>query len=38
MFYAQSNGVTGKWKTVDDETGQAKSIVEISRKIRKNLR
>jgi hypothetical protein len=28
MFYAQSNGVTGKWKTVD-ETGQAKSIVEI---------
>jgi hypothetical protein len=32
MFYAQSNGVTGKWKTVDDETGQAKSIVEIYEK------
>jgi hypothetical protein len=26
-----SNGVTGKWKTVD-ETGQAKSIVEIYEK------
>ena len=32
MFYAQSNGVTGKWKTIDDETGQAKSIVEIYEK------
>ena len=31
-FYAQSNGVTGKWKTVDDETGQAKSIVDIFEK------
>ncbi|MBA5791349.1 DUF2147 domain-containing protein [Flavobacterium sp. xlx-214] len=24
--------VTGKWKTIDDETGKAKSIVEISEK------
>ncbi|MGB0789145.1 MAG: DUF2147 domain-containing protein [Marinirhabdus sp.] len=24
--------VTGKWKTIDDETGQAKSIVEIYKK------
>ncbi|EIA08392.1 DUF2147 domain-containing protein [Flavobacterium frigoris] len=32
MFYAQNNGVTGKWKTIDDETGQAKSIVEIYEK------
>ena len=28
-FYAQSNGVIGKWKTIDDESGKAKSIVEI---------
>jgi uncharacterized protein (DUF2147 family) len=28
-FYAQNNGVVGKWKTIDDETGKAKSIVEI---------
>jgi uncharacterized protein (DUF2147 family) len=32
MFYAQSNEVNGKWKTVDDETGKAKSIVEIYEK------
>lgn len=24
--------VTGKWKTIDDETGQAKSIIEIYKK------
>lgn len=28
-FYAQSHSVIGKWKTIDDETGKAKSIVEI---------
>ncbi|MBP4142416.1 DUF2147 domain-containing protein [Flavobacterium sp. I-SCBP12n] len=28
-FYAQGNTVMGKWKTIDDETGKAKSIVEI---------
>ena len=29
----QSSGdISGKWKTVDDETGQAKSIVEILKK------
>ncbi|SDX21242.1 DUF2147 domain-containing protein [Flavobacterium degerlachei] len=32
IFYAQNTGVTGKWKTIDDETGQAKSIVEIYEK------
>ncbi len=26
---ADPSGVTGKWKTIDDETGKAKSIVEI---------
>ncbi|AZZ58267.1 DUF2147 domain-containing protein [Riemerella anatipestifer] len=29
MSYAQ---IEGKWKTIDDETGQAKSIVEIFKK------
>jgi len=28
-FYAQSHSVIGKWKTIDDQTGKAKSIVEI---------
>ena len=28
---AQSAGATGRWKTIDDETGKAKSIVEITR-------
>ena len=28
-FYAQSSTVIGKWKTIDDETGKPKSIVEI---------
>lgn len=31
-FMAQAQSVTGKWKTIDDETGEAKSIVEISEK------
>jgi len=34
----QAQTVTGKWKTIDDETGKAKSIVEISEKKRKALR
>lgn len=29
IFFAQSQTVVGKWKTIDDETGKAKSIVEI---------
>lgn len=29
---AQNNSVIGKWKTIDDETGKAKSIVEIYEK------
>ncbi|MFV8332463.1 DUF2147 domain-containing protein [Flavobacterium sp. GSP14] len=28
-FYAQSHSVIGNWKTIDDETGKAKSVVEI---------
>jgi uncharacterized protein (DUF2147 family) len=28
---AQSSDITGKWKTIDDETGKPKSIVEISK-------
>ncbi len=35
FFFAltmQSQGVIGKWKTIDDETGEAKSIVEIYEK------
>lgn len=31
-FMAQAQSVTGKWKTIDDETGEAKSIVEIFEK------
>lgn len=31
-FMTQAQSVTGKWKTIDDETGEAKSIVEISEK------
>lgn len=30
--YAQSNDIIGKWTTIDDETGQAKSVVEIFKK------
>lgn len=29
IFYGQNHPVIGKWKTIDDETGKAKSIVEI---------
>jgi uncharacterized protein (DUF2147 family) len=32
IFFAQSQTVVGKWKTIDDETGKAKSIVEIYEK------
>lgn len=32
IFNAQSQSVLGRWKTIDDETGQAKSIVEIYEK------
>lgn len=30
MFSLSAQSVTGKWKTFDDETGEAKSIVEIT--------
>ena len=29
VFYSQNHTVIGKWKTIDDETGKAKSIVEV---------
>lgn len=29
IFSVSAQGVVGKWKTIDDETGQAKSVVEI---------
>jgi len=32
ILFAQSQTVVGKWKTFDDETGKAKSIVEIYEK------
>ena len=32
IFFAQSQTVIGKWKTIDDETGQAKSILEVYEK------
>ena len=32
IFYGQNGTVVGKWKTIDDETGNAKSIVEIYEK------
>jgi len=32
IFNAQGQTVLGKWKTVDDETGQVKSIVEVYEK------
>jgi uncharacterized protein (DUF2147 family) len=32
FFYGQNQSVIGKWKTIDDETGKAKSIVEIYEK------
>ena len=32
IFYSQNQTVVGKWKTIDDETGKAKSVVEIYEK------
>jgi len=33
VAFGQSSGdIVGKWKTIDDETGQARSIVEIFKK------
>lgn len=32
QLYAQKGTVFGKWKTIDDETGEAKSTVEIYKK------
>jgi uncharacterized protein (DUF2147 family) len=32
IFYSQNHTVLGKWKTIDDETGKAKSIIEIYEK------
>lgn len=32
LFSATAQGVTGKWKTIDDESGEAKSVVEIYEK------
>jgi uncharacterized protein (DUF2147 family) len=29
IFYSQNKSVVGKWKTIDDETGKPKSIIEI---------
>ncbi len=37
MFSAMSHAqIEGKWKTIDDETGQAKSIVEIFKSLTEN--
>jgi len=30
LNYAQTSSLTGQWKTVDDETGRVKSVVEIT--------
>lgn len=32
LFYAQAHDVIGKWKTIDDQSGEAKSIIEIYEK------
>ena len=32
LFYAQGHGVIGKWKTIDDQSGEAKSVIEIYEK------
>ncbi len=32
IFYAQNQSVLGKWKTIDDETGKAKAIIDIYEK------
>jgi hypothetical protein len=31
-FFAQGHGVVGKWKTIDDQSGEEKSVVEIYEK------
>lgn len=31
-FYVQGQNVIGKWKTIDDETGKAKAIVDVYEK------
>jgi len=31
-FFVQASDIKGKWKTIDDQTGEAKSIVEIYEK------
>ncbi|MGM0635040.1 MAG: DUF2147 domain-containing protein [Bacteroidota bacterium] len=31
-FVAQAQDILGKWKTIDDDTGKAKSVVEIYKK------
>jgi hypothetical protein len=31
-FLCSKHRVTGKWKTIDDQTGEAKSIIEIYEK------
>jgi hypothetical protein len=37
FFYAQGHGVVGKWKTIDDQSGEEKSVVEIYEKSGKIL-
>jgi len=32
VFFMNAQNIIGKWKTIDDETGKAKSIVEIYKK------
>jgi hypothetical protein len=29
QFFIQGHGVVGKWKTIDDQSGEEKSVVEI---------
>ena len=38
ILTATAQDVTGKWKTIDDETGEAKSIVEIYKQNATNAR
>src|SRR3990167_97603 len=32
LFYSQNQSVLGRWRTIDDETGKPKSIIEIYEK------
>ena len=32
VLFAQSNDIVGKWTTIDDDSGKAKSVVEIFKK------